>query len=189
LTGHRFSGKFKKSGKCPMDECGKIKLNNLVDYINPFLVGASMVFDRIFDKKLRRERIDVVTSLDMSHDVIIKIELSGDITGVIYYGMNFSIIYRIAEVLAPEMGHKKIKREYKDIMGELINMITGNSVNIISEKGVLISTPEIFSSYEFKAEKIIDNVFMSLPLYCSFGHINIYIYLKCMDGIFRDLLV
>ena len=120
-----------------------------IEYINPFIIGASMVFGTLLHVDLQKGILKVIDNLEPSYDVIVNIEIKGHISGFVIYSIEFSMVNKIAEVLLPGMSDEQVKSEYKDIVGELVNMITGNALNVLSSNGLDISTPTVMSKDEF----------------------------------------
>ena len=55
------------------------------------------------------------------------------------------MVHKIADILAPGLSEEQIRQEYKDIVGELANMITGNAMNLFASTGkqIDITTPTV----------------------------------------------
>ena len=73
----------------------------------------------------------------------------GGVTGEVVYSMSFPMVQKIAEVLVPGMSEDQVKHEYKDIVGELANMITGNAMNLFASTGKIIdiTTPTVRNNF------------------------------------------
>ncbi|MDY6967964.1 MAG: chemotaxis protein CheX [Spirochaetota bacterium] len=121
------------------------------EYINPFLEAAISVFKTIVGVSLKRGKLAMKNHPEPTMDVAIIIGITGDIQGVVVYSMSIDMVYKIAEILSPGLSKEQIKEEYKDIVGELANMITGNAMNLFSNinKGVEVTTPTVISGKDF----------------------------------------
>ncbi len=147
----------------------------IIDYINPFIVGASMVFNSLFNIELRRRDVTVIRELEFSEAVMIKISFTGSVNGVVFYGFDMDVAYRIAEAIDPEMSRKSFKKDYLDIMGELGNIIAGNSLSMIMDEDVSLSLPEVIDKSAYEHEKDDSGMIYMIPLICPFGYITIYV--------------
>ncbi len=147
----------------------------IIDYINPFIVGASMVFNSLFNIELRRRDITVIRKLEFSEAVMIKIAFTGSVNGVVFYGFNLDVAYRIAEAIDPEMNRKSFQKDYLDIMGELGNIIAGNALSMIMDEDVTLSPPELIHKTDYEHEKGDSGMIYMIPLLCPFGFITIYV--------------
>jgi len=110
-------------------------MNINAEYVNPFLEAASAVFKSIVGVDLKRGKLSIKESPEPSHEVAILIGITGSINGEVVYSMGYNMVYKIANSLAPGLTEAQIKVEYKDIIGELANMITGNAMNLFAFSG------------------------------------------------------
>jgi CheY-specific phosphatase CheX len=151
------------------------KSSGILDYLNPFFVGASMVFNSLFNIELRRKEVTVSKELEFSEAILIKISFSGSVSGVVFYGFDLDVAFRIAEAISPGMSQNNFKKEYLDIMGEIGNIIAGNAVSMIMDEEVNLSLPEVISKSDYKKEKSDAGMIYMIPLICPFGYITIYV--------------
>ncbi len=146
------------------------------DYLNPFFVGASMVFNSLFNIELRRREVTVIKKLEFTEAIIIKISFTGSVSGVVFYGFDLDVAFRIAEAISPGMSQTNFKKDYLDIMGEIGNIIAGNAVSMIMDEEVTLSLPEVISKSDYEKEKPGTGMIYMIPLLCPFGYITIYVY-------------
>lgn len=149
------------------------------DYINPFLEAASKVFQQVLNVELRRGKVIVKENPGPSHDVVIMIGITGSITGEVVYSMSYDMVSKISEILMPGISAKEIGNEYKDIVGELANMITGNALILfdISGKLINITTPTIISGENFTVT-LMKQTTLSINLYSTIGKLEMNVALK-----------
>ncbi|HDP79920.1 MAG TPA: chemotaxis protein CheX, partial [Spirochaetes bacterium] len=105
------------------------------EYVNPFLEAAGAVFKSVVGVELKRGKLSIKESPDPSHEVAILIGITGSVNGEVVYSMGYNMVEKIANILAPGLSEAQIKMEFKDIVGELANMITGNAMNIFAYTG------------------------------------------------------
>ena len=157
-----------------MDE----RVNININYINPFLVGASIVFNTLLKVDLRRGKAKVTSAPNPINDVIIMVEIEGDAAGYVLYSFSFYTVTKIAEALVPGLSEEQVMSEYKDIVGELANMITGNAMNVLSKSGLDISTPVVMHRRDLPARSSDKFTVLVLTQYCPYGQLEITVVLK-----------
>jgi chemotaxis protein CheX len=157
-------------------------MNVNAEYVNPFLKAASSVFKSVVGVDLRRGKLVVKDKPSPSHDVAIIIGITGGIQGVVVYSLSMVMVYKIADILMPGLSKEQIDSEWKDIMGEFANMITGNAMNLFSDvtKGtqqVQITTPTVISGKEFTISAI-QQTTLGINLYSPMGSLEMNVALK-----------
>ena len=154
-------------------------MNINAEYVNPFLEAASAVFKSIVGVDLRRGKLVIKDSPIPSMDVSIIIGITGGITGEVVYSMGFNMVQKIADILAPGLTPEQIKSEYKDIVGELANMITGNAMNLFASSGktIDITTPTVVEGKDFTIT-MVKQTTLGINLYSPMGQLEMNIALK-----------
>ncbi|HOK03105.1 MAG TPA: chemotaxis protein CheX [Spirochaetota bacterium] len=149
------------------------------EYINPFLEAASVVFKSILNVDLRRGKLVIKENPIPSMDIAIIIGITGGVTGEVVYSMSFPMVEKIAQVLVPGLSPEQIQHEYKDIIGELANMITGNAMNLFASTGKTIdmTTPTVVEGKDFKIT-MIKQTTLGITLYSPMGQLEMNIALK-----------
>ncbi len=154
-------------------------MNINAEYVNPFLEAASAVFKSILNVDLRRGKLVIKESPVPAMDIAIIIGITGGVTGEVVYSMEFNTIKKIADILAPGLSEEQIKHEYKDIVGELANMITGNAMNLFASTGkqIDITTPTVIEGKSFTIT-MIKQTTLGINLYSPMGQLELNIALK-----------
>jgi len=154
-------------------------MNINAEYVNPFLEAAGVVFKSVLNVELRRGKLVIKESPAPSMDISIMIGITGGVTGEVVYSMPFNMVYKIAEILAPGLSPEQIKFEYKDIVGELANMITGNAMNLFASTGKTIdmTTPTVVEGKEVTIT-MIKQTTLGINLYSPMGQLEMNIALK-----------
>ncbi len=154
-------------------------MNINAEFVNPFLEAASAVFKQIMNVDLRRGKLVIKESPIPSLDVSIIIGITGAVTGEVVYSMGFNMVVKIADILAPGLSEEQIKNEYKDIIGELANMITGNAMNLFATSGkrIEITTPTVVEGKDFTIT-MIKQTTLGINLYSPMGQLEMNIALK-----------
>ena len=146
------------------------------EFVNPFIEAASLVFKDSLKVELIRGKLKIKESPAPSHEVAIVIGVVGSYKGVVVYSMNFDAAYKMAKQLVPSLDDESIKDEYKDIIGEIGNMTTGNALRIFATSGqfIDITTPNVIETND-SSIKFVKATTLSLNLYSRFGQIEINI--------------
>jgi chemotaxis protein CheX len=154
-------------------------MNINAEYVNPFLEAASAVFKSILNVDLRRGKLVIKESPIPSMNVSIIIGITGGVTGEVVYSMEFNMVQKIASILAPGLSEEQLKSEYKDIVGELANMITGNAMNLFATTGkqIEITTPTVVEGKEVQIT-MIKQTTLGINLYSPMGQLEMNIALK-----------
>lgn len=105
-----------------------------VELINPFLEATNSVFNKVLKTKLVRGKANVKVSPMPTHDIAIFIAIMGQYQGQVVYSMNFDMVSRMVNKLLPNLSRQELENEYRDVVGEIGNMITGNAIHAFADK-------------------------------------------------------
>jgi chemotaxis protein CheX len=144
------------------------------DFINPFLESATIVFRDVLKTELIRGKIGIKDSPVPSHELAIIIGVVGSFSGEVVYSLNYDAAYKMSSRLVPGMSLDDLKNEYKDILGEIANMITGNAMNIFTSAGqsVEVTTPNIVEAKNPNI-KYVKKPTLIINLYSKFGRMEV----------------
>ncbi|RHX84945.1 chemotaxis protein CheX [Leptospira stimsonii] len=144
------------------------------ELVNPFLEAATIVFRDVLKTDLIRGKIGIKDSPETNLELSIVIGVIGTFNGEVVYGLNYDAAYKIAGVLMPGMSEQDIKNEYKDILGEIANMTTGNAMNIFATSGqsIEITAPNIVDSKN-ETLKIPKKPSLGISLFSKFGKLDV----------------
>ncbi len=149
------------------------------EFVNPFLESANLVFKDLLGLTLLRGKTTIKTNPIPERDIAILIGVNGKVGGQVIYSMNIETVYKIVRKLMPGIEHAAIKDEYRDILGELANMITGNALNIFltNNTDLDVTVPMVADArsgeLQFK-----DQQTLGLNMYSRFGMLEVNIALK-----------
>jgi len=154
-------------------------VNINAEFVNPFLEAASVVFKQVLNVDLRRGKLVIKESPIPSLDVAIIIGITGGVTGEVVYSMGYNMVFKIAQALMPSYTEKQIREDYKDIIGELANMITGNAMNLFASTGkrISITTPTVVEGKDFTIT-LIKQTTLGINLYSPMGQLEMNVALK-----------
>ncbi len=144
------------------------------ELVNPFLEAATIVFRDILQTDLIRGKIGIKDTAETTLELAIIIGVLGTFNGEVIYGLNYDAAYKIAKKLMPGISDDDIKNEYKDILGEIANMTTGNAMNIFATAGqsIEITAPNIVDAKN-ETIKIPKKQALGISLFSKFGKLEV----------------
>ena len=114
-------------------------------YIHPFIKGCEDVFRDLCNTEIKAGRAFFVSSdeFEKNWDVSGIIGLSGEANGAVAMSLKEITAFRITRILTGKE-HTFIDRDVTDMVGEIVNIITGNVKNVFEDKyRIKISLPSI----------------------------------------------
>jgi len=146
------------------------------EYVNPFLQGAVLVFRDLLHEEIIRGRTSVKTTPAPSHEIAIMLNVKGAIQGQVVYSLNAESAYKIAGKLMPGVDRATVEKEYRDVLGELGNMITGNALNIFlsSQQEIDMSVPYVADTRTQQLD-VPNRTTLGLNLYARLGLLELNI--------------
>jgi chemotaxis protein CheX len=112
--------------------------------VNPFLTAAYNVLNSVLGKVPEKEAMTAQPNITTSHQVNVVCGVTGDMQGMIVFGMGETTANRIASVMAGQ-ALKVYDSFVASAVAELGNMISGNALMGLSENGIVcdITPPSI----------------------------------------------
>lgn len=146
------------------------------EFVNPFLEAATLVFRDVVGLELIRGKLKILETPSPSHELAIVVGVIGPANGEVIYSLNFDTAFKIVKKLAPSVKDSEMENEYRDIIGEISNMITGNAMSIFNASGqfIDITTPNIVESKDHSL-KFGKKTTLSINLYSKFGSLEVNI--------------
>ncbi len=126
-----------------------------VDYINPFLMAATRVFEDVCQVKTTVGKPFIKKNPYSEEEAVILIGVTGELRGQVQIAFSLDVAKDIASKMCM-MQMDKLNEIAQSAVSELGNMIMGNAATLFSSKGIVIDiTPptlcigkmEISSSY------------------------------------------
>lgn len=149
------------------------------EFVNPFLEAAALVFKQMLGVDMIRGKTAIKTTPAPSHDIAILINITGKVNGQVIYSLNFDAVQKIVRKLMPGISDAGINTEFKDVLGELSNMITGNALNIFlkNDQDLDVTVPVVVDTRITKAE-FKNQTTLGLNMYSDYGLLEVNI---CMN--------
>ncbi len=151
------------------------------EFINPFLESANLVFNDLLKEKLIRGKTQISSEFypNKIHDIMIHIQVSGSLHGNVIYALQEHTARKIVERLIGSSDQNIFESEYKDVLGEIGNMITGNAMNIFLKRNqfIEVSVPEVI---DLRIRKFLplNSLTVRLNMYSNLGMMEIDVSIK-----------
>jgi len=146
------------------------------EYVNPFLESASLVFRDMLGTELLRGKTSIKNDGTPTHEIAMILGITGNVTGQIIYSMNKETAFKLVRKLMPGVDDGTVESEYKDVLGEIANMITGNAINIFltNDKDLDVTVPQVVDT-RIQTIRVSKNPTLGLNLYSRFGMLEVNI--------------
>ena len=146
------------------------------ELVNPFLEAAGLVFRQMLQMELVRGKTTIKKSPAPGYEVAILIGITGEVTGRVVYSMNMDTVRKGVQKLMPDVSPQDLEKEYKDVIGEIGNMITGNALNVFlkNDKDLDVTVPRVVDLRKQKLD-MSDGVTLGLNLYSPIGLVEVNI--------------
>ena len=150
-----------------------------VAYVNPFIETTLAVFRDFVGIHVNPGKPFLFNSAAslITYDISGIIGLAGEVLGV--------VIISFPKMVALKTVSTIIKTETKifddtvvDSIGELINIIAGNTKKLLEEKKIIISLPSIVKGYNHKLAWITGVPVVCIPFECDYGSFYLFVSLK-----------
>jgi len=114
-------------------------------YIQPFIDGSEMVFKELFNTEIKAGRAFFIMKdeFETIWDLSGIIGLSGEANGAVAISLKEETAFRLTSILTGNK-YKSIDEDVTDMLGEVVNIVTGNVKNIFEKKHrIKITMPSI----------------------------------------------
>ena len=107
-----------------------------VDYINPFLMATTSIMHDMCQMELKVGKPFIKTSEFEDSSILIMIGVTGEMRGQVIIAIGYKKACEIASKMMMGMPVDELNEIAMSAIGELGNMIMGNSATILSTKGI-----------------------------------------------------
>jgi chemotaxis protein CheX len=123
-----------------------------IEYINPFIEASQLVLQQIANIEARLGKVYTKESPYEANNLMIIVGLTGKIRGQVIFRMGPAVATGIASSMMGGMEVPELDEMAKSAIGELTNMILGNTATILYNKGINIdiTPPSIVMGTEVK---------------------------------------
>ncbi|AKL96912.1 CheC domain-containing protein [Clostridium aceticum] len=135
------------------------------EYINQFIEASTNVIHQTTGLAPKLGKVGVKDTPYKSDNVLVLIGLTGKISGNVVINFSKEMAYRVASAMMMGMPVTELDEMGRSAIGELCNMIMGNTATLFSQKGVDIDiTPPTILTGERIQLSIHKSVIMCVPL-------------------------
>ena len=155
-----------------------------VEYANPFIRSAVLIFEKEIGIKLSRKELVKKTSPIPSLPVSIIIGVTGPVKGQVVYCMDDNFAFQVAKAMLPNKLPNDIRKLTNSAVSEIANMITGRaSIDLAGENDLIeITPPAVFQAANLKVD------FLNIPTIClsfisEIGVLEVNVALSSEEGV------
>lgn len=147
-----------------------------VEYINPFIKASEYLFKEYLELELEVGKPYLVedSGLDEVSGII---GLAGETTGAIVLTISRKTSIELVSLFAKHQ-YKFLSNEVLDGVGEIVNIIAGNSKKYLEDFKVSISLPGVVTGKEYNIHWPENVPIIGIPFYSDLGRITLNISLK-----------
>lgn len=149
-----------------------------IEYINPFIEAGFSVLERVLREKPSRGELAARQSVFASQQCSVIVGVTGQVTGVVLYGMSLATAVQIASRML-DQPVKTFNQLAGSAVAELTNMITGNAMSLLAESGFIceISPPTVIKGSNVRIDTV-DAAALVIPIETGVGSIEIDVSLR-----------
>ncbi len=149
-----------------------------IEYINPFIKAINDVFKMMLGLNIEKKDLKIQEEIICKNDTKVVLGITGDLQG--------DIIFRFPKNMALEMVKNmsglevdEINRFVSSALGEVVNIVSGNAVTILSQEGYScdIVPPKVFIN-EDMTFNLKDEHLLHLILKTDIGEFELNLNLK-----------
>ncbi len=150
-----------------------------VKFVNPFIEATQSVFKEFVGVEVKPKKPFLYNSgtSNINYDISGIIGLAGEVLGVVIISFpKISALKTVSKIIKNET---KIFDEYVvDTIGELINIIAGNSKKSLEDIKIVISLPSIVKGYNHQLAWITGVPVICIPFEFEYGDFYIFVSMK-----------
>jgi len=153
-----------------------------VEYINPFIEASMKIINHTTGLSAKLGNVFVKDKPYTNESIIVLIGLTGQISGSAVISFNKPFALKIASSMMMGMQVNELDEMAKSAIGELCNMILGNTATIFSTRGINIdiTPPTIFTGDNIQLT-IHKSIVVCVPLIFEDGN-EIHIDISYLDN-------
>ncbi|MEZ0537804.1 chemotaxis protein CheX [Caldicellulosiruptoraceae bacterium PP1] len=142
-----------------------------VEYINPFILASQQVLKQIANIDLTLGKVFIKETTYQVDQIVVIIGMTGTIKGQVNFCMNKDTALYIASQMMGGYLVAEFDEIAKSAIGEMANMIMGNTSTIFSQKNIMIDiTPPSILMGENMVISLSHMVNICVPLHMNNGH-------------------
>ncbi|MBN1899446.1 MAG: chemotaxis protein CheX [Spirochaetes bacterium] len=150
-----------------------------VEYINPFIISAIEIFEKVAKIELKKSNLTVKKGTTPENEISIVIGLSGDFMGQVVYSFKRHTAQRVVSCMMPNASADKQMAYMESAISSMANMITGRATILLAgkEKIIYITPPTVAISAKTEM-KYSDIPTLSTEFTSRFGTLQINVAIR-----------
>lgn len=147
-----------------------------VEYINPFIIGAIEIFEKIAMIELKKSGVKITKSTQPSNEIGIIFGIKGYLKGQVVYSFKDHTAQRIVSCMMPNSTAEKQVEYFESALSALANMITGRATILLAGKEhIIYITPPLINLNQSHLQEIkyLDVPTISADFTSRFGTLEI----------------
>lgn len=147
-----------------------------VEYVNPFIIGAIEIFEKVAQIDLKKSGVKVIKSTIPANEISIVFDVRGYLKGQVVYSFKEHTAQRVVSCMMPNSSQEKQMEYFESALSSLANMITGRATILLAGKDHIIHiTPPLININQTQAEviKYMDMPTISANFTSRFGTLEI----------------
>lgn len=149
-------------------------------FITMFLDSMQATFSKIFQSELSRGTTSLWGNQVDQKEIAILTGITGDgHSGFVVYSMSNETAKKLISYLDPEVSSAGFKESLYDSLGEIVNIISGNTITYFSQNhyNLEITSPSVISGNEFRMY-LLNQAALTTDMMSPFGMIGVDIAMK-----------
>lgn len=104
------------------------------EYLNPFMQATTDVFKMMLGLSIKKKDLKLLKELSFSNDANVLLGITGDLHGSILFAFPKNMVLEMVKNMSG-LEMEEINSFVSSALGEVANIISGNAVTILSQKG------------------------------------------------------
>jgi CheY-specific phosphatase CheX len=151
----------------------------IVDYVNPFIIGAIEVFEEVASIELKKTDVVLKNNTASDADIAIIFGVSGYLTGQVVCSFKEHTAQRVVQSMMPNSTPQQQAEYLFSALSAMANMITGRATILLAGKNnVIYITPPMVKIHNQSPVEFMQGKTISVNFSSRFGSIEINVSLK-----------
>ncbi len=151
----------------------------IVEYVNPFIIGAIEVFEEVASIELKKTDVVLKNNTSSDADIAIIFGVSGFLTGQVVCSFKEHTAQRVVQSMMPNSTPQQQAEYLYSALSAMANMITGRATILLAGKDhIIYITPPMVKIHNQSSAEFIQGKTISVTFSSRFGSIEINVSLK-----------
>ncbi len=150
-----------------------------VEYINPFIISAIDIFDKVAQIELKKSEVGLTKGTQPLNEICIIFGIVGYLNGQVVYSFKQHTAQRVVSCMMPDSNPEKQAEYFESALSSLANMITGRATILLAgKKNIIQITPPIININNNKNTEYVNFPTIRANFTSRFGTLEINVALK-----------